>query len=181
MTSRWYVYELADPRTDKVFYVGKGSGNRIDQHEREAAQGVCSHKCNTINNIIQSGAQIIKRKVKMFTCELSAYEYEAELIEHYGLENLTNVDPGGQGPMSKVRLPRVVQPEDAKKFIVRYSHIILHWAKETKGGTYKVKALPTESKLMDAYNEMMAFAYNELIPKLLATAEGEPWQPAKES
>jgi len=25
----YYVYLLIDPRTDKVFYVGKGAGNRI--------------------------------------------------------------------------------------------------------------------------------------------------------
>jgi len=33
----YYVYLLKDPETDKVFYVGKGTGNRIFQHLKEAA------------------------------------------------------------------------------------------------------------------------------------------------
>ncbi len=30
--SRWYVYELVDPRDQAVFYVGKGAGKRVDAH-----------------------------------------------------------------------------------------------------------------------------------------------------
>ena len=33
----YYVYELIDPRDDRVFYVGKGKKGRIDQHEAEGA------------------------------------------------------------------------------------------------------------------------------------------------
>lgn len=32
----WYVYLLSDPRTDIVFYVGKGKGQRAFQHSAEA-------------------------------------------------------------------------------------------------------------------------------------------------
>ena len=28
----YYVYALIDPRTNKVFYIGKGKGNRIYAH-----------------------------------------------------------------------------------------------------------------------------------------------------
>jgi len=28
----YYVYILIDPRNNKIFYVGKGKGNRINQH-----------------------------------------------------------------------------------------------------------------------------------------------------
>jgi hypothetical protein len=36
-TKRYYVYTLAYP-TGKIFYVGKGTGDRIHQHEYEAAR-----------------------------------------------------------------------------------------------------------------------------------------------
>lgn len=32
----YYVYVLVDPRTDRIFYVGKGTGDRLLQHGREA-------------------------------------------------------------------------------------------------------------------------------------------------
>lgn len=55
--SRWYVYELVDPRDQAVFYVGKGAGKRVDAHEAEAASKpqVCSRKLNRIRDIWESG------------------------------------------------------------------------------------------------------------------------------
>ena len=40
---QYYVYALVDPRTDQIFYVGKGVGNRVFQHIAEAENNdVCS-------------------------------------------------------------------------------------------------------------------------------------------
>lgn len=93
---RWYVYELIDPRTDLVFYVGKGSGNRIDHHEKETLRGVCSKKINKIKSIINKKLAIKKQKIAYFCDEQMAYDYETDRIDFYGLENLTNVMAGGQ-------------------------------------------------------------------------------------
>ena len=30
----YYIYKLIDPRTGKPFYIGKGKGNRLHQHEK---------------------------------------------------------------------------------------------------------------------------------------------------
>ena len=32
----WYVYRLIDPRNGETFYVGKGRGNRIFAHVKDA-------------------------------------------------------------------------------------------------------------------------------------------------
>lgn len=32
----YYVYALADPRDNKIFYIGKGINNRIFQHEENS-------------------------------------------------------------------------------------------------------------------------------------------------
>jgi len=101
---KWYVYELVDPRTNSVFYVGKGKGERVHQHEREAAKGICSEKTNRINEILSFGLEIGKRKIAYFWSEQDAYDYEAEVIAQYGLDNLTNAIPGGGSPAKRVKV-----------------------------------------------------------------------------
>ena len=32
----YYVYALIDPRDNRIFYIGKGKGNRIFQHAKDA-------------------------------------------------------------------------------------------------------------------------------------------------
>lgn len=95
MEAKWYVYELYDPRDNSVFYVGKGSGNRINAHESEAKNGVCSHKCNKIRSLWRQNLKVGKRKVAYFWDEGDAYRHEAELITSY--DNLTNVVLGPAG------------------------------------------------------------------------------------
>lgn len=91
----YYVYELIDPRDETVFYVGKGCRGRIDQHEQEARKGRQSRKCDVIRAIEACGLKITKSRVSFHADEQDAYDAEADLIEHYGLVNLTNVIPGG--------------------------------------------------------------------------------------
>lgn len=91
----YYIYQLIDPRDGKPFYIGKGKDRRIDAHEKEAKRGVYSRKCSRIREIWESGHQVEKQIIKKFGDELKAYDAEKALIEQIGLENLTNVVPGG--------------------------------------------------------------------------------------
>lgn len=55
LPSGFYVYELIDPRTDWVFYVGKGQGRRAWQHEQAVRRGDLSknaRKSAVISEII---------------------------------------------------------------------------------------------------------------------------------
>lgn len=85
----WYVYELIDPRDGSVFYVGKGSGGRMDDHEKQARNGVCSNKCNKIREIETFDFNIVKKKVALFWCERAAFDAERDRISYYGTA-LTN-------------------------------------------------------------------------------------------
>ena len=81
----WYVYALQDPRDQKVFYVGKGKGNRIFAHANAAIDEVSDQLSLKLTLIRQIHAE--KLTVNCFvirhgiSSEKMAYEIEASLID----------------------------------------------------------------------------------------------------
>jgi hypothetical protein len=96
MAAEFYVYALIDPRNNKPFYIGKGKGNRCQAHVKEARKGGESPKCCAIREIESAGLSVEAQILKRFACEDAAYKYEARLIKRIGVENLTNLAPGGR-------------------------------------------------------------------------------------
>lgn len=98
----YYVYQLIDPRSNQIFYVGKGSGNRAQTHLSGRDGNGNTHKDRIINKIRAAGLEpIIEYVQKDILYENQAYELEEEMIEHYGLENLTNICPSNRPPSKK--------------------------------------------------------------------------------
>lgn len=91
----YYVYHLINSLDGSVFYVGKGTGGRAYQHERNADNGEASYKAHYIRDLKRNGGKVVIRKVKTFFDESMAYQFEKEEINRIGLDNLTNIHPGG--------------------------------------------------------------------------------------
>lgn len=111
----FYVYTLAYP-DGKVFYVGKGQGDRMLAHLAHARAGKQSEKCEVIRSIWQSGRDVRITKVQEGLSEADAYALERRLIEGQKYENLTNIGKAGLGRPSQgrsVRLQVTVTPEQA--------------------------------------------------------------------
>lgn len=105
----YYVYTLSYP-TGVVFYVGKGTGDRIDYHEKEAKEGIRSQKCKIIRQIWKNGGQVEKEKVYETLVERDALIYEWVLINIvYGLDRLANSSPGGGHITPIKRLSQLVR------------------------------------------------------------------------
>lgn len=94
---RYYVYVLVRSTTNKPFYVGKGSGRRINEHEREAGTDCRCRKCHTIRKVWRQGGQVVRYIMLETNDEQEALDYEIELIALYGRKNLCNLTDGGDG------------------------------------------------------------------------------------
>jgi uncharacterized protein len=88
---RFYVYALVDPRDSRIFYVGKGKGDRVYQHARNAqavGEDRRSAKINQIREIhakgLQVGVEIIRHNLE----DDQAYEVEAGVIDALRLTGL---------------------------------------------------------------------------------------------
>ncbi len=99
----FYVYGLIDPRDGKLFYIGKGTGNRVFEHEKESIHNPDSEKLKlrTISEIKATGLQVEKIIIHHNLTELEAFAAEAALINAFnyvGDVNLTNIAAGHHTP-----------------------------------------------------------------------------------
>ena len=98
---RFYVYILKRPNGVQ-FYVGMGSGNRIDEHEMFARNGDKTHKSHIIRKIWASGETVRREIVGRFATDTEAKEVEKEFIAAIGRKDLkagplVNRTNGGDG------------------------------------------------------------------------------------
>lgn len=169
---KWYVYELIDPRTDKPFYVGKGTGNRIDHHEREAAKGVCSKKCKLIRELHKNNLIVVKKKVAIFNDEQEAYAFEESHIASIGLKNLTNVMPGGGAVGVKFSIRRRMKdrftPNNCLKAIDIAKDWFANWLRNMdKQATVEFRQ---KTNLAKFQKKMLEFFYNSYAKRVFDKA-----------
>lgn len=103
----YYVYALIDPFTDKIFYVGKASGNnRVFDHLKSTVSE--SDKALMIKEIRSKKAE---PKIEILRYGLSseelALEVEASIIDALGIENLTNIVRGHKIEKGRLSLDEV--------------------------------------------------------------------------
>ena len=80
-----YVYALVDPRYNRIFYVGKGTGNRVYQHAQAAlCDDSQSLKLSTIREILS-----LRLEVKYYIIRHNLSEQEAYLVESSIIDLLT--------------------------------------------------------------------------------------------
>ena len=95
----FYVYALIDSRTNEVFYIGKGVGNRVFSHEIESAKSPKSEKSKLqrIRDIEKNGFEVKRLIINWGLTESEAFISEATLINLMNAisgASLTNIVAG---------------------------------------------------------------------------------------
>lgn len=95
----YYVYALIDPRVDQVFYVGKGTGNRVFFHEIQSGKSPASEKAKLqrIQEIETSGYEVKRLILNWGMTESEAFQSEATLMNLMNFlspDRLTNAVAG---------------------------------------------------------------------------------------
>src|SRR6266581_1534982 len=95
----YYVYTYASSLDGKIFYVGKGKGDRYLEHVKAARRKdilyISGYKkptrvVSTIRAIWQQGGKVIIRKPYKDLPEREAIDTEGRLIASYGFGQLVN-------------------------------------------------------------------------------------------
>lgn len=99
----YYVYGLVDPRDKQIFYIGKGTGNRVFEHEKESLASPESDrlKLKTIAEIKNAGLDVEKIIINANLTEPEAFAAEAALINAFNYISdvgLTNIVTGHHSP-----------------------------------------------------------------------------------
>ncbi|MEV7825903.1 LEM-3-like GIY-YIG domain-containing protein [Microbacterium enclense] len=109
----FYVYALRDPRDVRVFYVGKGVGDRINAHAREAGADPEGEraKLRTINDIESDGRELDLLFLRTGLDEQTALTVEQAVIDAFAADGhpLTNLVRGHHsGQHGLASLPAVI-------------------------------------------------------------------------
>lgn len=98
---KYYVYALVDPRDKRIFYVGKGTGDRVFQHAEDSLnENDESLKLSTIREIHKAEKEVEYYILRHNLSDKEAYLVESTLIDlltynAFNRENLlTNVVKG---------------------------------------------------------------------------------------
>jgi hypothetical protein len=87
----YYVYELRDPDTLEIFYVGKGKDRRVEAHKPDDK----TDKGLRLDEIYRKGKKPLRIIIGRFENEDQAFAVEATLIKWvYGKNKLTNIIQG---------------------------------------------------------------------------------------
>ena len=123
----YYVYLLSDPDTNRIFYVGKGFGNRIFAHINQAISSPQeSDKLEKIRSIHSNGGQVNYFILRHGLTEKEAFEVEASLIDFIGIYDLTNIVQGHHSySRGKMNIIDIIAQYDAPKIDIIEPAIII--------------------------------------------------------
>ena len=165
-----YVYGLIDPRGGKkeIFYIGKGTGNRVFEHERESTSnpGSEKEKLERIEAIRDAGFEVEKIIINSNLSEKQAFAAEAALINVFRyIGSLTNIVAGhhSAGALTVEEFERVNGAVDLEEGDIRHRILVIKinkLYKELRGDKVWTPKEIDEKDLYDAVRGISRMSYD---------------------
>jgi len=135
---KYYVYLLSDPVNDKIFYVGRGKGNRIFQHLKDKNQNDKTKK------ILELKSQKLQPKMEILVHgiedELTVKKIEAAIIDLIGKNSLTNKVAGYESSVfGRMSVDQIKAKYSSKKAVIKENVILIKLSK-----TFRYNMPPVE-------------------------------------
>ena len=127
-----YVYAYVDPRTDEVFYIGKGKGNRAFAHLGDIRE---SEKRERIDEIRSAGLQPRIEIIRHGLTDQEALVAESVAIDLLGVEGLANTMRGhGSRSFGRMSVSEVSQLYDAKPVEIDEPAVLINISRSFRHG-----------------------------------------------
>lgn len=128
----YYVYLYVDPRDERVFYVGKGQGERVLSHLGIRGE---SRKAKVLEELEEAGLEPrLEVLAHALADEETAFRIEAAVIDLLGLDDLTNLCRGwrsvqlGRLPLSELMTYYAAVPVEVQEpaLLIRINRLYRH-------------------------------------------------------
>lgn len=189
----FYVYVLLNPITSKVFYIGKGTGNRVFSHlqeilDRNKSLGG-SLKRSEIGTIISSGGTIEHFIVRHGLTEKEAFLLESTLIDfsNFFLSNLTNAVKGHHSDYYGIKSTNELIRQYNAPPLLEISHPVVIININRGYGNTKSNALSVYDATKEAWvisqksRENVKYALAEFQGIIIGVFEIAGWYPVRTS
>ena len=122
-----YVYALKDPQSGEIFYVGKGTGNRVFAHAAATSPDLSeTEKISRIRAIHAAGLEVRYEILRHGMTDDQAFEVESALIDFIGLEGLANIVAGMDADRrGRMTVNEVIAQYDAKPIVISEPSILV--------------------------------------------------------
>lgn len=160
------MYQLSDPVTGDVFYVGKGSSKRAWSHIRSVKSNRPTgnaRKDGKIREILDRGFEPTVTVLARYESEAAAIDHEAELIAT--MRGLTNIlARGALGCLTVEEAQRRIDEREAKKTVKAFESYASLWSSFKNGVTFP--NVPNGDALAQELRDFVMCAIKARAPNL---------------
>lgn len=179
----YYVYGLQDPRNNKIFYIGKGTANRVFQHVEDSHEFEKETvKLSQIREIERDGYAVQHLIIRHGLTEDEAFTFESTIIDFFLFQGqqLTNLVQGHKAREHGIRtvdeICRLYEPEDLEE--LRHPVAIININKRYRRGRFSKDIYQSVREawvISESRRETVEYVLAEYLGRIVGVYKVKEW------